>query len=79
MSQKTVCDYCGEATDVDCRVIRIDSNDPLDVCNVCWVSPVILSEQRRTRTRKPAVKRGRPRGKKTEAVQQPLIADQAPE
>jgi hypothetical protein len=81
MSTKLICDYCGAPIEGGKgHMVEIDrkAETPLshgkDMCFDCYQSPVILSEHRRTRTRKPAKpKVGRPKGsvKKREAASEP--------
>jgi ribosome-binding protein aMBF1 (putative translation factor) len=63
MSQRIICDICQKPIDVSGHGIKIDAEPPMDLCHECFISPVILSEKRRTRTRKVVKKPGRPKGK----------------
>lgn len=46
-----------------------------DCCTSCFTGSIILSEMRRTRTRKPKAKIGRPRKVKTVPRDQELMSD----
>lgn len=75
----TICDICKKPmqnpTFYKVAVAEVDGESQVelyedDVCLECFSSPIIYQERRRTRTRKPPVKRGRPRGsKKVETVE----------
>jgi hypothetical protein len=63
MSDFKGCDFCPARIDENDEVhsVIIDE-EKKDCCKLCFYSPVILAECRRTRTRKAKI--GRPRGKK---------------
>ncbi len=61
--QTTICDVknCGKPiATIDIRkvTVKFDGEDPYeyDICKECFTSPLILSEMRRTRTRKKPAK-----------------------
>ena len=77
-----ICDVCKQPIDPDMKFYqfvfgmvaekginaRMDTQPIRDMCLVCFGSPILLSEMRRTRTRKPRAakpKVGRPRGSKS--------------
>lgn len=64
----TICNICESVIESDGHTLKIDdaTQDFMiwDVCPTCWSSPIILSEKRRTKTRKPRPKVGRPKGRK---------------
>jgi hypothetical protein len=68
MSTQLRCDFCGEQIFDDNKKHNIELDRTMtlsgnvciafDICDSCYKSPVILSEMRCTRTRKPAIKTG---------------------
>jgi hypothetical protein len=66
MSQQLRCDFGGEQIkDEEAQhKILIDGKE-YDCCDGCFNGTVILSEVRKTRTRKPSPKVGRPKGSRS--------------
>jgi len=63
MSKAVICDVCKTPIESGTEIpMKIGERQIVDLCDTCFSSPVILSEMRRTRTRK-ARKPGRPKGK----------------
>ena len=81
MSTQLRCDFGGEQIKDDeaHHKIGIDGKE-YDCCDGCYWSHVILAEVRKTRTRKPAPKIGRPKGsrKKAEVTTSTVREDQLP-
>lgn len=65
MSKAIICDICKQAIAEHDNMTLTVAGEELDLCALCYTSPIILSEKRRTRTRKLKAKVGRPKGKKT--------------
>jgi hypothetical protein len=71
MSQQVRCDFCGAQIKPEDENNKLVFNDKeYDLCSGCVNSPIILSEQRRTRTRRPAPKVGRPKGRKNKPAEE---------
>ena len=64
----TICNVCKlEIAEANGHLVEVGGVG-WDICDICFSSPIILSECRRTRTRKPAPKTGRPKGSRNKKV-----------
>ena len=68
----TICDFCRKPIETAGEhQIVIDKGEPLDVCGDCFTGSVILSECRRSRTRRKAAPKPRRRKAKEDAPANP--------